>query len=67
MAGPDLDWDVVALRQALADVYAALRVPGEVDLNSVSNLRETVVGAAKDLRNEYEDLLNELGDERDRW
>jgi hypothetical protein len=58
----DLDYNSLALRQALWDVYAALGFDTDGDKTpaGVQDLRRVVVNAAKVIRSDYDALLDEV-------
>ena len=58
----DLDYSAVALRQALWDVYAALGFDTDGDKTpaGVLDLRRVVVSAAKEIRSDYNAVLDEV-------
>jgi len=58
----DLDYNLLALRQALWDVYAELGFDTDGDKTpaGVRDLRRLVVSAAKGLRSDYDAVLDEV-------
>ncbi len=58
----DLDYDALALRQALWDVYEALGfdTDGARAPAPIKNLRRVVLDAAKQFRRDYDQALSEI-------